>query len=402
MRRRWTQGVIRGESNRGTHGSRYLLPVPSSPLRELAALGLRLGATAFGGPAAHIAMMEDEVVRRRRWITHERFLDLVSASGMIPGPNSTELAMHLGYLRAGWRGLVVAGLSFILPAMLITWVLAWGYVRAGALPAVGGILAGIKPVVFAVVLHALWGLGATAVRSAMTFAVAAAALLATWLGVHELVILAGAATVTWTDRRVIAGGDPLAHLSGAMVPLALGGNADALPTLGGILAVFAKAGAFLFGSGYVLLAFLRTDLVERLGWLTESQLLDAIAAGQMTPGPVFTTATFIGYLLAGHAGAVVATVGIFLPAFIFVAVTAPVLERYVAHPDVRAALRGLNAASLALMIAVSLPLGRQALERPMVGVPISALTLLAIVRWRVNTGWLVLGGGAIGWLASLP
>jgi len=342
----------------------------------LAALGLRLGATAFGGPAAHIAMMEDEVVRRRRWITHERFLDLVSASGMIPGPNSTELAMHLGYLRAGWRGLVVAGLSFILPAMLITWVLAWGYVRAGALPAVGGILAGIKPVVFAVVLHALWGLGATAVRSAMTFAVAAAALLATWLGVHELVILAGAATVTWTDRRVIAGGDPLAHLSGAMVPLALGGNADALPTLGGILAVFAKAGAFLFGSGYVLLAFLRTDLVERLGWLTESQLLDAIAAGQ--------------------------TVGIFLPAFIFVAVTAPVLERYVAHPDVRAALRGLNAASLALMIAVSLPLGRQALERPMVGVPISALTLLAIVRWRVNTGWLVLGGGAIGWLASLP
>ena len=376
--------------------------MPPAPLRELAALGLRLGATAFGGPAAHIAMLEDEVVRRRGWITRERFLDLVSASGMIPGPNSTELAMHLGYLRAGWRGLVVAGLSFILPAMAITWALAWGYERFGALPALGGVLAGIKPVVFAVVLHALWGLGATAVRSAMTFAVAAAALLATWLGVHELVILAGAATVTWTDRRVIAGGDPLAHLSGAMVPLALGGNADALPTLGGILAVFAKAGAFLFGSGYVLLAFLRTDLVERLGWLTESQLLDAIAAGQMTPGPVFTTATFIGYLLAGHAGAVVATVGIFLPAFIFVAVTAPVLERYVAHPDVRAALRGLNAASLALMIAVSLPLGRQALERPMVGVPISALTLLAIVRWRVNTGWLVLGGGAIGWLASLP
>ena len=374
--------------------------MPSSPLRELAALGLRLGATAFGGPAAHIAMMEDEVVRRRRWITHERFLDLVSASGMIPGPNSTELAMHLGYLRAGWRGLVVAGLSFILPAMLITWVLAWGYVRAGALPAVGGILAGLKPVVFAVVLHALWGLGATAVRSAMTFAVAAAALLATWLGVHELVILAGAATVTWTDRRVIAGGDPLAHLSGAMVPLALGGNADALPTLGGILAVFAKAGAFLFGSGYVLLAFLRTDLVERLGWLTESQLLDAIAAGQMTPGPVFTTATFIGYLLAGNAGAIVATMGIFLPAFVFVALTAPVLARYVAQPDVRAALRGLNAASLALMVAVSLPLGRAALGAPALGLPLTLVTLVAIARWRVNAGWLVLAGGAIGWLAS--
>lgn len=388
----------------------------SSPLRELAALGLRLGATAFGGPAAHIAMMEDEVVRRRGWISRERFLDLVSASGMIPGPNSTELAMHLGYLRAGWRGLVVAGASFILPAMAITWALAWGYQRYGTLPALGGVLAGIKPVVFAVVLHALWGLGATAIRSAMTFAVAAAALIATWLGVHELVILAVAALVTWTDRRVIAGGDPLAHLSGSLVPFApsaswnlrgvggstllLGGSAAATPTLGGIFAVFAKAGAFLFGSGYVLLAFLRTDLVERLGWLTESQLLDAIAAGQMTPGPVFTTATFIGYLLAGHAGALVATVGIFLPAFLFVALTAPMLARYVTHPDVRAALRGLNAASLALMVAVSLSLGRAALGAPTLGVPLTLLSLVAIARWRVNAGWLVLGGGAIGWLAS--
>ena len=388
----------------------------SSPLRELAALGLRLGATAFGGPAAHIAMMEDEVVRRRGWISRERFLDLVSASGMIPGPNSTELAMHIGYLRAGWRGLVVAGASFILPAMAITWALAWGYQRYGTLPALGGVLAGIKPVVFAVVLHALWGLGATAIRSAMTFAVAAAALIATWLGVHELVILAVAALVTWTDRRVIAGGDPLAHLSGSLVPFApsaswnlrgvggstllLEGSAAATPTLGGIFAVFAKAGAFLFGSGYVLLAFLRTDLVARLGWLTESQLLDAIAAGQMTPGPVFTTATFIGYLLAGHAGALVATVGIFLPAFLFVALTAPMLARYVTHPDVRAALRGLNAASLALMVAVSLSLGRAALGAPMLDMPLTLLSLVAIARWRLNAGWLVLGGGAIGWLVS--
>jgi len=374
--------------------------VPPAPLRELAALGLRLGATAFGGPAAHVAMMEDEVVRRRGWISRERFLDLVSAAGMIPGPNSTELAMHIGYLRAGWRGLVIAGVSFILPAMAITWVLAWGYQRSGTLPTLGGVLAGIKPVVFAVVLHALWGLRATAIRSAMTLAVAAAALIAAWLGVHELVILAVAALVTWTDRRVIAGGDPLAHLSGALVPFAIGGASDPLPTLSGILAVFAKAGAFLFGSGYVLLAFLRNDLVARLGWFTESQLLDAIAAGQMTPGPVFTTATFIGYLLAGHAGAVVATVGIFLPAFVFVALTAPMLERYVAHPDVRAALRGLNAASLALILTVTLPLGRAALGTPLLGVPLTLLSLVAIARWRVNAGWLVLGGGAIGWVAS--
>lgn len=377
-----------------------------TPLRELAALGFTLGTTTFGGPAAHLAMLETEVVARRGWLTRERFLDLVSASSMIPGPNSTETVMHVGYLRAGWRGLVVAGLSFILPAMAIMWGLAWGYQRYGTLPAVEGILAGIKPVVFAIVLHALWGLGATALRSAMTLAVAAAALVASWLGVHELVILGVAALVTFVDRRVIAGGDPLAHLSGVMVPfvpsaLALGTSALALPTLGGLFGVFVKAGAFLFGSGYVLLAFLRTDLVERLGWLTESQLLDAIAAGQMTPGPVFTTATFIGYLLGGHAGAIVATVGIFLPAFLFVALTAPMLERYVAHPDVRAALRGLNAASLALMVAVSVPLGRASLANPVLGFTLLALSVLLLRHGRLNAGWLVVGGGGLGWLASL-
>ncbi|MEY4608347.1 MAG: hypothetical protein RL625_564 [Gemmatimonadota bacterium] len=380
--------------------------MPRSPLRELAALGFTLGTTAFGGPAAHLAMLETEVVTRRGWLTRERFLDLVSASAMIPGPNSTETVMHVGYLRAGWRGLVVAGVSFILPAMAIMWGLAWGYQRYGALPAVEGILAGIKPVVFAIVLHALWGLGATALRSAVTVSVLVAALVASWLGVHELVILGVAALVTFVDRRVIMGGDPLAHLSGAMVPfvpsvLALGTSALSIPTLGGLFGVFVKAGAFLFGSGYVLLAFLRTDLVERLGWLTESQLLDAIAAGQMTPGPVFTTATFIGYLLGGHAGAIVATVGIFLPAFVFTALTAPVLERYVAHPDVRAALRGLNAASLALMVAVSVPLGHAAMGQPWIAAPLLGMTLLTLMRSRVNTGWLVLAGGAIGWLASL-
>ncbi len=407
-----------------------------SPLRELAGLFLRLGATSFGGPAAHVAMMEDEVVRRRQWLSREEFLDLVGASQLIPGPNSTELAIHIGYRRGGWPGLLIAGAAFILPAMAIVWAIAWAYVAYGALPAAGALLAGVKPVVLAVVAQALWGLGATALRSAVTLAVASAALLATLLGVHELLVLGIAALVTAIDARVTRGGNPWER-RGALAPIlattdamdaarpalrlaaqaaerarellgdgrerAVAGGAalaGALGlggvTLGKLFLVFLKAGGLLFGSGYVLLAFLRTDLVVRLGWLTEGQLLDAIAVGQFTPGPVFTTATFVGYVLAGHGGALLATLGIFLPAFVFVALTAPVLARLRTHAGLRAALDGLNAASLALMAAVTLPLAGDALARPRLGVPLFAASLLLLVRWRVNSAWLVLGGAAAG------
>ncbi len=389
-------------------------------LPELAALFLRLGATSFGGPAAHVAMMEDEVVRRRAWMSREEFLELVGASQLIPGPNSTELAIHVGHRRAGMPGLLVAGLCFIVPAVAIVWLVAWSYVTFGALPQVGSLLAGVKPVVLAVVVQALWGFARTALDSAITLAVAVTAGIAVALGAHELLVLLAAALLAVLDARVTRGGNLWERASRSVAPPVLvaqsGATAGATTTsttaataaasagtaaiaavsLGKLFLVFLKAGALLFGSGYVLLAFLRTDLVVRLGWLTESQLLDAIAVGQFTPGPVFTTATFVGYLVAGNAGAALATLGIFLPAFVFVALTAPVLARLRTNATLRAALSGLNAASLALMTVVCVPLAREAFARPLLAAAIFAVAFVALVRWRVNSAWLVLGGAIIG------
>lgn len=354
-------------------------------LRELATLFLRLGVTAFGGPAAHTAAMEAEVVRRRGWLAPTAFLDLVSATQLVPGPNSTELAMHIGFARARWTGLLVAGAAFIVPAALITLGIAWAYARYGLLPRGQALLAGVGPVVLAVVAHALWGLGRAAVRSALTLAIATASATAVTLGVHELLVLSIAAGIAVLDRRVTAGGDPLAP---AVDPVAL-------TTLFG---VFAKAGGLLFGSGYVLVAYLRADLVQRLGWFTEAQLVDAIAVGQATPGPVFTTATFVGYQLAGFRGAAVATLGIFLPAFVFVALTAPVLPRLRAHRDLGAALDGLNAASVGLMLAALAPIATGAATRPLLlaGVGLPALVLL--VTGRAGPMRLLAAGAGIGLL----
>ena len=280
-------------------------------LLDLALLFLRLGTTAFGGPAAHVALMEDEVVRRRRWLSREQFLDYVGATNLIPGPNSTELAIHIGLARHGWPGLLVSGVCFILPSALIVGVIAWGYVRYGALPQVAGILAGIAPVVIAIVVSALWQLGQTAVKSSYLAMVGLAALLALLSGVHEIVVLLAAGlaggvavgAVTWRGRfaavlSLVCGwtswrvGVLAATIAGAAGP-------TAAFTLWSLFLVFARIGALLFGSGYVLVAFLRADVVERLGWLTERQLLDAVAVGQVTPGPLFTTATFVGYLVGG-------------------------------------------------------------------------------------------------------
>jgi chromate transporter len=345
--------------------------------------------------------MEDEVVRRRQWMSRAEFLDLVGATQIIPGPNSTELAIHIGHARAGWPGLLVAGMSFIVPAMLIVWGVAWGYVTYGTLPAVEGVLAGVKPVVFAVVMQALWGLGRTALKGTMTLAVGVTAFIAVLMGVHELLVLSVAAMICVVDQRVTVGGVPQAALVpwiGVPVLAGTGAAAAASAALGTLFFVFLKAGALLFGSGYVLLAFLRTDLVTRLGWLTEAQLMDAVAVGQITPGPVFTTATFIGYVLSGHAGALLATLGIFLPAFIFVALTAPYISRLRTSPAVGAGLDGVNVASLALMAAVCIPLGRDALGGPL-PVLLFAVSLLLLLKWRVNPTWLVLGGGLVGWFA---
>lgn len=364
-------------------------------LGELAALFLRLGATAFGGPAAHIAMMRDEVVRRRAWLTDEQFLDLLGATNLIPGPNSTEMAIHIGWRRRRWAGLVVAGVSFILPAMLITGILAWAYVRFGALPEAAWLLWGVKPVILAIVAQALWNLAPAAARTWPLRIVGAAAIAASLLGANELLILLACAVLVAGLRRARGpGGSPVRVVMPVLPGAAAAAGLSAV-SLPGIFWVFLKIGSVLFGSGYVLLAFLRADLVGRLHWLTEGQLIDAVAAGQVTPGPLFTTATFIGYLLAGPAGALVATAGIFLPAFIFVAISGPLVPRMRASPLAGAFLDGVNVASLALMAAVTAQLARAAIVGPTtVVIGLVAATLL--LRFKINSSWLVLGGAAVG------
>lgn len=377
-------------------------------LSELAALFLKLGTVAFGGPAAHIALMEDEVVRRRRWLTREQFLDYLGATNLIPGPNSTELAIHIGHARAGWPGLLVAGAAFILPAALMVGALAWAYVRFGTLPEVSAILYGIKPVIIAVVIQALWSLGRTAVTSYQLAAIGVAAATAVVLGLHELVVLAASGLVGASLALGTSAGQRtrkafLIALTGGGWPTfsptfaAGAGTLGAGVSLGTLFGTFLKIGAVLFGSGYVLFAFLRADFVERLGWLTETQLLDAIAVGQITPGPLFTTATFIGYVLAGWPGALIATIGIFLPAFVFVALSGPLVPRIRNSKAAGAALDAVIVASLALMAVVTWQLGRAALiDGVTVLLAITGAALL--FRFRINSVWLVAGGALIGLL----
>ena len=380
-------------------------------LGELAWLFLKLGTTAFGGPAAHVAMMEDEVVRRRGWLTREQFLDLLGATNLIPGPNSTELAIHIGHARAGWPGLLVAGACFIVPATVIVTACAWAYLHYGRLPETAGILYGVKPVVIAVVLQALWGLGRTAIRGPGVALLALAAAGASALGADELAILAGAALAAGTahaarsfSRRAPppaagAGALLLATLVAKPVLAAVGVGAATAVSLLALFAFFAKVGSVLFGSGYVLLAFLRGGLVDDRGWLTEAQLLDAVAIGQVTPGPVFTTATFIGYVLAGGPGALAATVGIFLPAFVFVALSAPLVPRIRRSPLAGAVLDGVNAASLALMAVVTVRLATSALVDGLT-VALAAASAVCLLGFRINSSWLVLAGALVGYLAT--
>lgn len=374
---------------------------------ETAVLFLRLGTTAFGGPAAHTALMEHEVVGRRRWLTREQFLDYVGATNLIPGPNSTELAIHIGMARHGWAGLLVAGCCFILPAAVLVGGMAWAYVRYGALPDVAGILQGIVPVVIAIIVSALWQLGRTAVKSAGLAVLGLVALVALLAGVHELVVLlvAGIASalsaggIPWKRRLAVMGGIAGGWTSSAGLAAAVAagtGPAGAF-SLWSLFLVFARIGSVLFGSGYVLIAFLRADVVERLGWITERQLLDAVAVGQITPGPLFTTATFVGYLVGGAAGAAVATAGIFLPAFAFVALSGPLVPRLRRSRAAGAVLDGVNVASLALMAAVTLQLSVTTLRAP-VPLALAGLSLVMLTRYRANPTWLVAGGAAAGWI----
>ncbi len=362
-------------------------------LWQLAILFLRLGTTAFGGPAVHIAMMREEVVRRRKWLTDAEFLDLLGATNLIPGPNSTEMAIHVGFRRAGWPGLLVAGACFILPASLITLVFAWAYVRFGSLPQASALLYGVKPVLIAIIAQALWGLGRTAIKTRMLAGLAVAAVVANLAGASELAILGAGGMLALAASRTTKVGK-FSSMAVLLSPgTALVGTASV--SLTALFLVFLKVGAVLFGSGYVLLAFLRADLVARWHWLSEAQLLDAVAVGQVTPGPVFTTATFIGYVLHGGSGALLATLGIFLPSFVFVAVSGRLVPLLRRSPAAGALLDGVNVASLALMVTVTFYLGRSAL----VDLPTVAMALLGallLLRFRVNSIWLVLAGALIG------
>jgi len=371
-----------------------------TPLRHIAGSFLRLGATSFGGPAAHIAMLEDEVVRRRRWLSREQFLDLLSAANLIPGPNSTELAIHIGWARRRWPGLAVAGLAFILPAVLITGVVAWAYVRFGSLPEVSWLLYGVKPVILAVVAQAIWRMAPCAARTPALALLGLGATGLAWVGANELIILFGAGLVRMLSARSTPARSPRASsVDGAVVLLigpAAGLSAAAAKTLPALFWVFCKIGAVLFGSGYVLVAFLKVELVDRLGWISQTQLVDAVAVGQVTPGPVFSTATFIGYVLQGPAGALVATVGIFLPAFVFVALSGPLVPRLRASPTAAAFLDGVNVGSLALMLVVTARLVPVSIVNgPTAALGLAGLALL--LRFRLNSSWLVLGGAATGW-----
>jgi len=366
---------------------------------ELAGLFLRLGTLAFGGPPAHIAMMEDEVVSRRGWLTREQFLDFLGATNLIPGPNSTEMAIHVGRLRAGWPGLLVAGGSFILPSALMVTALAWAYVRFGSLSQVSGVLYGVKPIVIALIVQSVFKLGRTAVKSTWLAAVGAFTVLASALGVDPLAVLAAGGALAALDywsrsgRRISL---PALLTGGAgLTGTATGSAAIASFSLVSLFLVFLKLGAILFGGGYVLVALIRSNLVARLGWISERQLLDAVAMGQVTPGPLSTTATFIGYVLGGLPGAAIATVAIFLPAFFFVAISGPLVPRLRRSPLAGALLDGVNVAALALIAVVTWQLFRSAVV-DWTTLVLCALSFFLLIRYRVNSVWLVLGGAVVG------
>ena len=359
---------------------------------EVVRLFLKLGTIAFGGPAAHIAMMQDEACRRRGWVSEQRFLDLLGAANLIPGPSSTEMAIYLGYERAGWKGLIAGGVCFILPAMLIVLGCAWAYVEYGTTPQVIWLLYGIKPVIVAIIVQALWKLLRTAVKNAL-LAGAGLVVLGLYLaGFSAVALIFGSGLLVmaikngWQSWRQGGSGGA----ASVLVPFAL-------ITL---FVTFLKIGSVVFGSGYVLLAFLRNDFVYNLRWLSDHQILDAVAIGQFTPGPVFTTATFIGYVLGGLQGAMLATVGIFLPSFFFAAALFPFIGILRSSRWASAFLDGVNVGALGLMVGVTLQLGQAAIT----DLPTLVLALISafvLFRFKINSAWIVLAGGIAGLVYKL-
>jgi chromate transporter len=371
-------------------------------LGEIAVAFLRLGFIAFGGAVAHIALMEEEFVRRRGWLSREEFVDRVGAVNLLPGPSSTEMAIYLGQLRGGFPGLLIAGAAFILPSALMMVALGWAYVRYGALPQLAGVLWGVKPVVVVLIAQALWALGKTLLKSRELMVIAAIVLGLAAMHVATLALLIGTGVAWIVANRFGQSRGERNGITAAAVSAAGGAavSTSAAVTTGGVFVYFLKIGALLFGSGYVLLAVLREDLVTRMHWLSESQLLDGIAVSQATPGPFFTVATFLGYVLSGWRGAGLATVGMFIPAFVYVAVTANVLPRLRKSPTAGAFLDGVNAAAVALMAFAGFQFARESVVTPLAAV-IAVVSVVLAFRFRVNSAWLILGGAVCGLVAKM-
>lgn len=375
------------------------IEIREASLGEIAWVFLKLGTIAFGGPAAHLAIMEEEFVRRRRWITQAEFLDRLATANLIPGPSSTEVAIFLGQLKRGWRGLIVAGCCFIIPAALMVSLIAWAYVRFGSLPKVEGVLSAIKPAVVAIVIQALGKLGRTGVRTPLLAVIAGFAAVLSFLGVSPVLVLVLAGVIsasTLAMKNRLLGGVMLPEFAAVMI--AVGTVGAACPVgLWRLFLSFLKIGSVVFGSGYVLLAFLQTEFVQHLHWLTDKQLIDAVAVGQFTPGPVFTTATFIGYMVAGWRGAAVATVGIFLPGFVLVAISGPLIPRLRRSAVAAAALDGVVAGSLALMAVVTWQLGRASIV-DWKTLAVFGVSLVALLGFRVNSAWVIAAAAVVGWV----
>lgn len=377
--------------------------VQRGSVREVTLTFLRLGATAFGGPAAHIGLFRQELVQRKGWLTDEQFLDLLGVTNMLPGPNSTEMAIHISHVRAGWKGAIAGGIAFILPAAVMVFILAALYVQIGTTPAATGLLYGVKPVIIAIVAYALYGLLGKALKNRILMWVGGGATVLYLFGVNEILLLFGLGLLYASLMRIRAGQPPIlaAFLPLAAPPAIV--TATAAVSLPHLFFIFLKIGAVLYGSGYVLLAFMQSDFVDTLGWLTNQQLLDAVAVGQFTPGPLFTTATFVGYLIGdrvglGLLGAVLATVGIFLPSFIFVLATSPFIPKMRSSPVFSLLLDGVNAAALGLMAGVTIQLGVSALIDPLT-VILAVAALVMLIHYKLNATWLILAGAAIGLIA---
>jgi chromate transporter len=365
-------------------------------LLEVFTAFFKLGCTAFGGPAAYISMFRHEFVQNRKWLDDEQFLDLLGATNLIPGPNATEMAIHLGFLRAGWFGLVAGGLAFTLPGMLAVLGLSWLYVQYGSTPEAGWLLYGIKPVMIAIIIQALWELGRKSITNKLTAAAGTIAVLLYFWGINEISLL----LISGLGLTLVKNWHQLKELRHHELPVLLP-SLSALASVpisfnfSTLFLVFLKIGAILYGSGYVLVAFMRADLVTRLGWLTEQQLVDSIAIGQITPGPLFTSATFVGYLLGGLPGALIATLGIFLPSYIFVAISNPIIPKLRQSPWASGLLDGVIVASLSLMAVTTWQLGLASLIDPFT-ILIMAISFVLLLKFKVNATWLIVLGAVFG------